>query len=139
VAFAALLLFAAIVDTQKHEIPNVVLILICFTAAFRILFGNQNPVEALEGLLFAALPLLIISLVKNGAIGGADIKLSAAAGLFLGFTGAGFMLLVACLLLLCMSALLKFFGKLKVGSRVAFAPYIAISGIFTYILILLGG
>lgn len=78
--FVALLLAASIMDCRRRIIPNSICLLIA--AAGLISF---SPARLLGPL--AALPLLIAAMGKEGSMGGGDIKLTAAAGLVLGFRG----------------------------------------------------
>lgn len=80
VLFSCLLMAASVWDFRKRIIPDSICILIVLTGL--IDFG---PVKLLG--IFAALPLLIAALCKPGSIGGGDIKLTAAAGVVLGFWG----------------------------------------------------
>lgn len=76
--FVVLLLAASILDCRRRIIPNSICVLIA--AAGLISF---SPARLLGPL--AALPLLIAAMGREGSMGGGDIKLTAAAGLVLGF------------------------------------------------------
>lgn len=78
--FFALLLLASIFDIKKRIIPDIICLFIAFTGLIYF-----EPVK-LFGIL-AALPLLIVALLWGG-MGGGDIKLMAASGIVLGFTGS---------------------------------------------------
>ena len=78
--FVALLLAASIVDCRRRIIPNSICVLIA--AAGLISFSHARLLGPL-----AALPLLIAAMGREGSMGGGDIKLTAAAGLVLGFQG----------------------------------------------------
>ena len=80
VLFFCLLLAASVWDLRKRIIPDSLCLLIALTGLI-----NFSPVR-LWGVL-AALPLLIAALCKPEGIGGGDIKLTAAAGMVLGFGG----------------------------------------------------
>ena len=80
VLFFCLLLSASVWDLRKRIIPDSICLMIVLTGLI-----DFSPVR-LWGIL-AALPLLIAALIKEGGIGGGDIKLTAAAGMVLGFWG----------------------------------------------------
>ena len=80
VLFYFLLMAASVWDFRKRIIPDSICILIVLTGLI-----DFSPVKLLG--IFAALPLLIAALCKPGSIGGGDIKLTAAAGVVLGFWG----------------------------------------------------
>jgi Flp pilus assembly protein protease CpaA len=139
VAFAALLLYAAVIDIKTLIIPDALYAAMCALDIIHIFVARLTPLNAIEGLFAAGLPFLIIACIKKENIGGGDVKLFGLVGLFLGFNGAVFMVMLTCLIFICVEILLKMLGKIKAGSRVAIAPYIATGGIITCLIILLGG
>ncbi|MEA4822200.1 MAG: A24 family peptidase [Erysipelotrichales bacterium] len=80
VLFSCLLMAASVWDLRKRIIPDSICLLIALTGLI-----DFSPVKLLG--ILAALPLLIAALLKEGGIGGGDIKLTAAAGIVLGFWG----------------------------------------------------
>ncbi|MCR4436683.1 MAG: A24 family peptidase [Clostridiales bacterium] len=78
--FIVLLLAASVIDIKKRIIPDTICLLIAATGF--ILF---EPVKLLGCL--SALPFFLAALFCGG-IGGGDIKLMAASGVVLGFTGS---------------------------------------------------
>jgi leader peptidase (prepilin peptidase)/N-methyltransferase len=80
VLFFCLLLAASVWDLRKRIIPDSLCLMIALTGLM-----DFSPVRLLGFL--AALPLLIAALYKPEGIGGGDIKLTAAAGMVMGFGG----------------------------------------------------
>jgi len=80
VLFSCLLMAASVWDLRKRIIPNSICLLIALAGLI-----DFSPVKLLG--ILAALPLLIAALLKEGGIGGGDIKLTATAGIVLGFGG----------------------------------------------------
>lgn len=80
VLFSCLLMAASVWDFRKRIIPDSICLLIALTGLI-----DFSPVKFLG--ILAALPLLIASLYRPGGFGGGDIKLTAAAGIVLGFWG----------------------------------------------------
>lgn len=80
VLFSSLLLAASVWDLRKRIIPDSICLLIALAGLI-----DFSPVKFLG--ILAALPLLIAALCKPDGVGGGDIKLSAAAGIVLGFWG----------------------------------------------------
>ncbi len=76
----SLLMAASVWDFRKRIIPDSICILIALTGLI-----DFSPVKFLG--ILAALPLLIAALCKPDGVGGGDIKLTAAAGIVLGFWG----------------------------------------------------
>ena len=77
VLFSSLLLAVSVWDLRKRIIPDSICLLIALAGL--IDFSPANFLGVL-----AALPLLIAALIKEGGIGGGDIKLTAASGFVLG-------------------------------------------------------
>ena len=80
VLFSFLLMAASVWDLRKRIIPDSICLLIALTGLI-----DFSPVNLLG--VLAALPLLLAALYKPEGIGGGDIKLTAAAGMVLGFVG----------------------------------------------------
>jgi leader peptidase (prepilin peptidase)/N-methyltransferase len=80
VLFSCLLMAASVWDLRKRIIPDSICLLIALAGLI-----DFSPARFLG--ILAALPLLLAALLKEGGIGGGDIKLTAAAGIVLGFGG----------------------------------------------------
>lgn len=80
VLFSCLLMAASVWDLRKRIIPDSICLLIALTGLI-----DFSPVKLLG--ILAALPLLLAALCRPDGIGGGDIKLTAAAGIVLGFWG----------------------------------------------------
>ena len=85
-AFLAVLTVVAFIDADTMEIPNglVIGILILAILAGACALGPAWK-DRLIGLVCVSVPMLLLTLAIPGAFGGGDIKLMAAAGLFLGW------------------------------------------------------
>jgi len=80
VLFSFLLIAASVWDLRRRIIPDSICILIALMGLI-----DFSPIRLLG--VLAALPLLAAALCKPEGIGGGDIKLTAAAGIVLGFWG----------------------------------------------------
>ena len=78
VLFFSLLGIAAYTDIKKREIPGILCV-----AMVLISLLDFKAVSVLG--ILAALPFFIAAMISPSGIGGGDIKLTAAVGLFLGF------------------------------------------------------
>ena len=90
--FFAALFYASIQDIRTREVGDYIHITIAITA-FVGSPAKHTPAMLL-GAVVSALPLFIAGMLKSDSIGGADIKLMAASGLFLG-AASGIIALVA--------------------------------------------
>ena len=96
IAFIILLILITISDIRTMEIPNGLVLGILgvgiLDTLIQLEFLQWDSFlrdlflwERLVGAVCVSLPLLLITIIIPGAFGGGDIKLMAAAGLFLGF------------------------------------------------------
>ena len=85
IAFLIMLVVIGIVDFRTKEIPNKFIMIIGIIGVMAMVFQDHLTLaNRLLGFICISLPLLIIALIKPGAIGGGDIKLMAVSGLYLG-------------------------------------------------------
>ena len=139
VLFLCLLLAASVWDLRKRIIPDSICLMIALTGLM-----DFSPVRLLG--VLAALPLLIATLYKPEGIGGGDIKLTAAAGMVLGFVGctAGLLLgLTASLFFYLINQLVRRLRKLEPqkASQAALpmAPFLSLGFFAITIFRILGG
>ena len=127
--FICILFWLSLVDLEIYEIPNrgIIAAAVIWAAALPLM---EEPVELLKWGLIAGLSfgvgLLVISLImdkilKKDTLGGGDIKLFFAIGLYLGVVKSLFTLLAACVIGLLMALLMK--GRAK--EQFPFGPAIA--------------
>ena len=85
--FLILLVACASSDIKDGIVPDLILILIAVLAAVKIFLLEMhtlpNIAEHIAGALIISVPMLITTLIVKGAFGGGDIKLMAAAGLYM--------------------------------------------------------
>ncbi len=121
---ASALLVIGVIDQKSYEIPPVCCWLIGISGVFRLLFDFQNVWDYVSGMCMAGgIFLMFYYLTRGKGIGGGDVKLAAAAGLFMG----GQRILPAMLAGLAAGAaihpvLMKLKGK---GRVLALGPYLS--------------
>ena len=83
--FLFLLAAAARSDLKERRIPDIVSAGIMLTGIAAVWWMPETGIwQRITGMLAVSVPLLIVTMIKQGAFGGGDIKLLAAGGLFLG-------------------------------------------------------
>jgi len=136
----AILAFAlvaiAFIDAATMEIPNGLVITVAVAGIFYVSLGNISPADALLGALAGAVPLfltnrLTLLVLKKDGFGFGDVKLMAAAGLFIGWR----LMLPAFFFALVTGAAVAVFllatGRAKRGGYMAFAPFLCLGVIFS--------
>ena len=87
--FLLLLVACACADINAGIVPDLVVIAIAILGTVKYLavepFTVAGLISHLIGAVCISVPMLLISLIVRGAFGGGDIKLMAAAGLYLGW------------------------------------------------------
>lgn len=93
-AIIVVLITIAVIDYKTMIIPNGLVIALVIIGLFYIIASFIFPesfvisitwFESLIGFFAASLPLFIIAVISKGGMGGGDIKLMAAVGIFLGW------------------------------------------------------
>ena len=138
--FICLLFLVSLVDLEIQEIPNWCVIAMAGIWGATVALMDAPISELTGGLIAGAafgigillLALLMDKLLKKNTLGGGDIKLIAACGLYLGVMKSLFMLVIACIVGLGMSIVLKKDSEM----HFAFGPAIAIATAF---MLLAGG
>lgn len=139
--FTGILIYAAMYDIRHHKIPgyvaavilSIVMITWLMSAGGSEMTEKSYFVEIFAGAMVPAGVMMLIDIIRPGAFGGGDIKLTAAAGMYLGWQRmiASGIVTVMTAGISCMIMLLT--GKIKVKTKVAFGPYLTagmISGLF---------
>lgn len=124
----SILVVISVIDWRTYEIPPALNIAIGVLGIIRVIYDFDNLLEYLIGFCVISGFLLILFLLTKGrGIGGGDIKLMAAAGLFLGWKNIILAFVIGTVLGAVIHVILmKFKGKERV---LAFGPYLS-AGIF---------
>lgn len=130
VLFSFLLLAVSYTDVKRREIPDTVCVLLALTGLLK--FGYINLLG-----IFAALPFLIAAVSKENSIGGGDIKLTASAGIVLGFWKGIYGLIIGLILLIFFYIILRIIAvirKKQVARNLSMplAPFLGIGFLIMY-------
>lgn len=127
--FLLLLVACACADINQGIVPDLLIILIAVLGVinFTVVEGvtAQGIINRLIAAVCVSVPMLILALLIKGAFGGGDIKLVAAAGLYLGLSLVITGSLIGFLLSGLYGIYLLLFKKAKAKSRIKFAPFLA--------------
>ena len=133
--FMILLLITGMVDLRTRKIYNLFPFLIALLAVCRMIYDPACIWPGIVGCLIASVLLLLLTL-RFGGLGGGDIKLTAACGLYLGVDDLLIGLLIACSLALVFHFICHLYEKRhrkrnQLSNMIhphsfAFGPYLAI-------------
>ena len=130
--FAGLLLLIALIDCQQQIIPDG---LVLATALGGLLYGwlylPGGIMDSLLGALIAFGIMLAIFVISRGGMGGGDVKLSAAVGLWLGMDATLMFLLLAFMAGGIYSAVLLLGGSKTGGEAISFGPFLCAAAFVT--------
>ena len=126
--FLILLVACASADIKDGIVPDLVVILIALLAPVKIFLLEMHTPEVLLqhliGAVIVSVPMLITAILVKGAFGGGDMKLMAAAGLYLAWKAA----LGGAVLGICTAGLYAIFliiiKKVNKSSKIRLAPFL---------------
>lgn len=121
---ASVLLALSVIDARTGEIPLGLNAAVLVLAVLATVLDRDNWLSHVSGLFTVSIPLWLVWLLTKGrGVGGGDIKLMAAAGLFLGWRNIVLSLFLACILATVIHLMLM--AAKKAGRRLAFGPYLS--------------
>lgn len=122
--FFSCLVVLSVIDWRTYEIPVGVNITILVLGILRTAFYFPEWTEHLIGMVCVSLFLLLLNLFTGGrAMGGGDVKLMAAAGLFLGWKQVTLGFFLGCIIGSVIHLVLM--KAAKKGRVLAFGPYLS--------------
>jgi len=136
-AFAALLIVIFVFDAKHQIIPDEAIypaltVGLVYVSTNSLFQGNLNYLgnHILAGLLAGGFFFFLVAVSRGKWMGGGDIKLAAFMGLILGGVGVLVALYISFILGALVGLFLMAVGKKKMGSKIAFGPFLII-GTFT--------
>lgn len=130
--FLLTLLLIAETDYYTYKIPDILNLLLFINGLiFSIFFSNGDMIRRLAGTLIIPLLFLVMDLIKPGSIGGGDIKLMAAAGVFIGPVAIIYAAIIGSLLAGFIMTGLLLSRRAGRTARMPMAPYYAIGIVVT--------
>ena len=129
IIFMLILLYASVSDIQTHEVKDFVSVLI-FVIGFIGVISSEIPKMFLSGLAVGGM-LLICAAVSRNRLGGADVKLSAACSVLLGFSKSIAGLIIGLFLAIICNIYFSHKAKIK-GKAFPLVPYLSIGFMLMY-------
>lgn len=132
--FCCAVILISLIDYELQIIPDsLVLILAAGGFIYSCLYLPRGLLNGLYGSVFAFAVMLAIFLISRGGMGGGDVKLSAAAGLWLGFENTVIFLLLSFISGGIISILLIITGVKNKQDAIPFGPFLC-AGAFAALL-----
>lgn len=129
VIFMAILLVISFIDIKHGIIPDK-LILFSIVSGILLKFDSlSSALIGLSGLLVGGGILLLVAIVSRGGMGGGDIKLAGAIGLYIGWQQTLLMLFISFLFGSIFGLLKILIEKKTLKEAIPFGPFLAIGGI----------
>lgn len=126
--YALILTYTSFSDLKTKIIPDKIQIMIIGLSLI-----NVNLFSSIIGLIFVPIPFLLTALLKEGGIGGGDVKFMAANGFFLGVKGGIIGSIIGLIIAIVVNAI---YYKIKdKDKKISFplAPYLSIGCFLTYL------
>ena len=126
------LILISLIDYKTQIIPDGLVGVIAVSGAlYNLLYVPQGVVDMLFGGAVGFVVMLLIFFISRGGMGGGDVKLSAAVGLWLGVEGTLLFLLLAFIMGGVISLLLLVSGVKSKGDAVPFGPFLCFAAFVT--------
>lgn len=121
----AILIIIAFIDADHKIIPDRFIITILALGIINVFLSGDDYLSHIIGFFVVSVPFLLIALLTGG-MGGGDIKLMAAAGLYLGWAGALLSVIVGSVAGAVYAVFLLATKRAGRKSEVPFGPFLAL-------------
>ena len=126
------LILISLIDYKTQIIPDGLVTIIAVSGAlYNLLYAPQSIMDMLLGGAVGFVVMLLIFVISRGGMGGGDVKLSAAVGLWLGVEGTLLFLLLAFIMGGVISLLLLASGVKSKGDTIPFGPFLCFAAFVT--------
>ena len=128
------LILISLIDYKTQIIPDGLVGVIAVSGVlYNLLYTPQVVMDMLLGGVAGFVIMLLIFFISHGGMGGGDVKLSAAVGLWLGVEGTLLFLLLAFIMGGVISLLLLVSGVKSKGEAIPFGPFLCLAAFITVI------
>ena len=126
------LILISLIDYKTQIIPDGLVGVIAINGVlYNLLYAQQSISDMLLGGVVGFAVMLLIFVISRGGMGGGDVKLSAAVGLWMGVEGTLLFLLLAFILGGVISMLLLVSGIKSKGDAIPFGPFLCLAAFVT--------
>ena len=126
------LILISLIDYKTQIIPDGLVGVIAINGAlYNLLYAQQSISDMLLGGAIGFAVMMLIFIISRGGMGGGDVKLSTAVGLWLGVEGTLLFLLLAFIMGGVISLLLLAIGAKSKGDAISFGPFLCFAAFVT--------
>ena len=126
------LILISLIDYKTQIIPDGLVGTIAVSGVlYNLLYVPHGVLDMLFGGAVGFAVMLLIFLISRGGMGGGDVKLSAAVGLWLGMEGTLLFLLLAFIMGGIISIMLLVSGVKSKGDAIPFGPFLCLAAFVT--------
>ena len=126
------LILISLIDYKTQIIPDGLVGVIAVSGVlYNLLYAPQGVVDILLGGAVGFAVMMLIFIISRGGMGGGDVKLSGAVGLWLGVEGTLLFLLLAFIMGGIISILLLVIGVKSKGDAIPFGPFLCFAAFVT--------
>ena len=126
------LILISLIDYKTQIIPDGLVGVIAVNGMlYNLMYAQQGIMDMLLGGVVGFAVMLAIFVISRGGMGGGDVKLSAAVGLWLGVEGTLLFLLLAFIMGGVISLLLLVSGVKSKGDAIPFGPFLCLAAFVT--------
>ena len=129
VLFVMVLFYASYCDIKTRIIPDKVHVMILLLGLIQV-----NWFDSVLGLLLVPLPFLVVALLKEGSMGGGDIKLVGACSFFLGFSNGLVGSSVGLAFGILVNMLYFWYMRLDYTGKIALVPYLGLGFMYNILI-----
>jgi leader peptidase (prepilin peptidase)/N-methyltransferase len=123
------LFYASYCDIKTRIIPDKVHVMILLLGLIQV-----NWFDSVLGLLLVPLPFLVVALLKEGSMGGGDIKLVGACSFFLGFSNGLVGSSVGLAFGILVNMLYFWYMRLDYTGKIALVPYLGLGFMYNILI-----
>ena len=126
------LILISLIDYKTQIIPDGLVGVIAVSGVlYNLLYAPQGVMDMLLGGAVGFAVMLVIFVISRGGMGGGDVKISPAFGLWLGVEGTLLFLLLAFIIGGIISLLLLVSGVKSKGDAIPFGPFLCLAAFIT--------
>ncbi|QNO14606.1 prepilin peptidase [Alkalicella caledoniensis] len=130
--FMSLLIIISFVDIKHRIIPDKLVLATILWGLVLVFIGDVSPLNAILGMFTGGTLLLLLAMVPN-ALGGGDVKMMFAVGIFLGVTKTVYAIIFAFMVAAIISTILLLLRLKSRKDHIPFGPFLAIGSLIAYL------